>query len=87
MSDKETSFKKFKGEILYVKTKSLLRKLVQKLFLKLLSILSGNKFLKILKPKKIDFFLMDGSLLWLANAERLTLHEARSTAHGQQNAP
>jgi hypothetical protein len=114
MSDKETSFKKFKGEILYVKTKSLLRKLVQKLFLKLLSILSGNKFLfyknkiiiilnrfvtffrfyfdiiflrlkyplylslsskhlyaisatnkflKILKPKKIDFFLMAGSLL------------------------
>jgi len=112
--DKETSFKKFKGENLYVKPKSLLRKLVQKSFLKLLSILSGNKFLfyknkiiiilnrfvpffrfcfniiflrlkyplylslplkhlcaisatnkflKILKPKKIDFFLMSGSLL------------------------
>ena len=112
MPDKENLFNKFE-EILYVKPKSLLRKLVQKSFIKLLSISSGNKFLfykkkiiiilerfvsffryfniiflrlkypqylslpskhlhaicvtnkflKVLKPKKIDFFLMGGCLL------------------------
>ena len=44
MPDKENLFNKFE-EILYVKPKSLLRKLVQKSFIKLLSISSGNKFL------------------------------------------
>ena len=114
MSDKETSFKGFKGESLYVEPKSLLRNLVQKLFLKILSGLftkkflfyknkiksimnrnafllrfysaviflrfkyplysrlpsrhlyvigSAIKFLKILKPQKIDLFLLGGSLL------------------------
>ena len=114
MPEKENSFNKFKGENLYIKPKSLLRKLLQESFLKILSIFCGNKylfyknktkiivnkyvsffrfyfgiiflrikypfyfslpsrhlyaigmtnkFLEILKPKKIDFFLTGGSLL------------------------
>ena len=120
MSDKDISFKRFKGENMYVKPKSLLTKLIQKLFLKLLSKLSPNKFLsyknkikiimnacgffsrfylatiffrlkyphyfslpsrhlyaisisikflKILKPQKIDFFLLGGSLLGAVRQE------------------
>ena len=114
MTDKDTSSRRFKGDYLYVKPKSLPRELIQKIFLKLLQILFPKKFLlykdrirsimnkfrnylffiskniylrfkypryftlpiqhihsidrlliflEILKPKKIDFFLLYGSLL------------------------
>jgi len=120
MTDKDTLLRRFKGDYLYVRPKSLPRALLQKIFLKLLLklipkkflsykdkiksimnkirnylfFISKNiylrlkypyyfivptqhihsldtllKFLEILKPKKIDFFLIYGSLLGAVRQE------------------
>jgi len=120
MTDKDTLFRGFKGDYLYVRPKSLPRELSQKIFLKLLlklvpkkflpykekiksimnkiryylffikkniylrfkypyyfivpvqhihSLDTLLKFLEILKPKKIDFFLLYGSLLGAVRQE------------------
>ena len=120
MTDKDTLLRRFKGDYLYVRPKSLPRELLQKIFSKLLLklfpkkflpykdkirsimnkirnylfFISKNiylrlkypyyfilptqhihsldtllKFLEILKPKKIDFFLLYGSLLGAVRQE------------------